>query len=321
MKHFVKSNSTLNDYDFSKRNNYINNSFKLFNDSPNIKNKKKFIINLNFNKKTFNFSNKKNNNNETMNINLLKKPISKNLLILRKTRNKIRKDIFKNKSNIDIFEKFKPNTIEKENTKNKPDDYLLLTSLYNLPKIKITKQPNKNIYFNTHLSDTSKNSFYTGLNNSKINDRNIFDESFTSSNRKLNFNYMNLLYNNNIPTNKVKSTFKKKKRVLSTLDSLLNHKYYSDTEKVLKEKITEESFPADSSLRDKVIHMKKVGAFWDSVFKYCVPIINVRKYKVRKDIFDRKRKDYLKLIKSKSKSIHKINNHTNDKNSFTKYKQ
>jgi hypothetical protein len=151
MKHFVKSNSTLNDYDFSKRNNY---------------NKIKFIINLNFNKKTLNFSNKKNYNNETMNINLLKKPISKNLLILRKTRNKIRKDIFKNKSNIDIFEKFKPNNIEKENTKNKPDDYLLLTSLYNLPKIKIIKQPNKNIYFNTHLSDTSKNSFYTGLNNS-----------------------------------------------------------------------------------------------------------------------------------------------------------
>ena len=300
MKHLIKSNSTLNNYNFGIKNNIINKAIKLSNESQIIENRKNFTINFNLNQKTFNFSNIKNNNNETKNINLLKSPVGKKVINLRKTRNKILSDFLKSKSDINIFSKFHSNSTEKNNANNKTNNYLLLTSLYNLPKMKIIKRPHKKIYLNSHLGDTSKNEFFPSLNNSKINNRNIFNDSITTSNEKSNFTYMNLLYTNETTT-KGKSTFKKRKRVLSPLSSLLNHKYYSDTEKKLKEEITEKSFPSDHSMRDKVIHMKKVGVFWDSVFKYIYPIISVRKYKVQHDIIERKRIDYLKLIKSKSK--------------------
>ena len=53
-------------------------------------------------------------------------------------------------------------------------------------------------------------------------------------------------------------------------------------------------FPYDYSMRDKVIHLKKFWAFWDSILNYCVPIINIQKYKAQRDLSESKKIDYLK---------------------------
>lgn len=299
-KHLIKSISSLNNYDFSINEKDINTGFKFPNPKINIKKNKNFLISLNLNQKKFSYTNRKNKTNETLNINLLKSPINK-ILTLRKTRNKTMRNLLKNICNIELFEKLNSKDKEKEKTDtNNKDNFLLLTSLYNLPKIKKPVKLSKKIYFNSHFSDTTKNEHYTGQNNSTINDKSIFNESMTTSNDKSTFNYMNLLYNNESKTSQRKSSFKKKKRLLSNLSSLLKNKYYSDTENKLKDKITVRSFPLDNSMKDKVIHMKKVGVFWDSVFNYCVPIINVKKYKAQRDLSEKKKLEYLKLIQNKS---------------------
>lgn len=300
MKHLTKSISSLNNYNFSIKANNLNKGFKSPNPSINIKKNKKFLLSMNLDTKKFTYTNRKNNSEGTLNIKLLKSPIN-NLLTLRKSRNKIKRYLLKNISNIGLLEKNKPDNIEKEAVNNNKDNYLLLTSLYNLPKIKKPVKLNKKPYSYSHFGDTSKNEFYTGQNNSTINDKSIFNESMTSSNDKSTFNYINLLYNTNeSKTSQRKNMLKKKKRLLSALSSLLKNKYYSDTEEMLKRKINIQSFPRDHSLKDKIIHLKKFGAFWDSVFNYCVPIISVKKYKAQRDFSERKKLDYLKLIKNKS---------------------
>ena len=297
MKHLVKSISCLNNYNFNTKENHLKKGFKFPNATINIKQNKKFLISLNLNQKKLCYTNRKNNSEETLNINLLKSPIN-NILSLRKSRNKPRRSLLNQLSNIDLFEKLKSDNIKKETVKNR-GNYLLLTSLYNLPKIKKPANLNKKLYFNSHFGDSTKNEFYIGQNDSVLSEKNIFNQSLTSSNDKSSFNNVKLLYNKS-KMSKGKNTFKKKKRLLSTLNSLLKDKYYSDTEKKLKDKINIKSFPSDHSLKDKIIHLKKFGVFWDSVFNYCVPIISVKKYKAQRDLSERKKLDYLKLIESKS---------------------
>ena len=258
MKHLVKSISCLNNYNFNTKENHLKKGFKFPNATINIKQNKKFLISLNLNQKKLCYTNRKNNSEETLNINLLKSPIN-NILSLRKSRNKLRRSLLNQLSNIDLFEKLKSDNIKKETVKNR-GNYLLLTSLYNLPKIKKPANLNKKLYFNSHFGDSTKNEFYIGQNDSVLSEKNIFNQSLTSSNDKSS----------------------------------------SDTEKKLKDKINIKSFPSDHSLKDKIIHLKKFGVFWDSVFNYCVPIISVKKYKAQRDLSERKKLDYLKLIESKS---------------------
>ena len=312
MKRFIKSNSSLNDYNFTIKENNINTGFKFPNTKINVTKKKNSLISLNWKQKQFSYTHRKNNTNETLNINLLKSPIN-NFLTLRKTRNKTMRNLLEHISNIELFEKIKSKGIskEKDNLNINKNNFLLLTSLYNLPKIKKPVKLSKKLYFNSHLGDTTKNELYTGQNDSTINDRSIFNESMTSSIDKSTFNYMNLLYNNESKISQGTSLFKRKKRLLSTLSSLLKNKYYSDTEKKLKEKITVDSFPSDHSLKDKIIHMRKVGVFWDGVFNYCVPIIKVKKYKAQRDFFEKKKLDYFKLIENKYSYYEKLSNKNN----------
>ncbi len=59
-------------------------------------------------------------------------------------------------------------------------------------------------------------------------------------------------------------------------------------------------------MRDKVIHLKKFGAFWDSVLNYCVPIINVQKYKAQRDLSESKKMNYLKANNSTTYLYRKV---------------
>lgn len=299
MKPFKKSISSLNDLDFNQMKNNLNLGIKFSNETLNIKSKKRIPFSLNLKTKIIFNSNKTINKKNSLSIDLLKNPILKSK-IMRKTRNNTMNELLNQKYDVGLYEKFNQKNNEQETLNNQKNKFLLLTSLYRLPKIKEKKKINKKLCFKSHLQDTNKNEFYTGINNSIINNKSIFNDSLTTSNDKSTFNHLNILYSNESKMSKGKNLSLKKKRLLSTLSSLMKNKYYIDTEKALKNQITIKSFPSDYSLKDKVIHMKKVGIFWDSVFKYCVPIINVEIYKAQRDLSERKKMDYSKLIKSKS---------------------
>ena len=302
MKLFQKSNSSLNNYLFERSKSIVNKDSKFPISFINIKKRKHILVSLYLNSDKFNLLNQNDNHKDSINISLLKNPICSNNITLRKTRNTATvRDLLKSKSNIDLFQKLTPNNITKKDIDKKKQNYLLLTSLYNLPKIKKTIKLNKKIYFNSCTGENIKNDYTNGPNTSTTNSKSIFNESLTSSNERKIINSMNLLNNNESIISNSKVKFQKKKRLLSTLSSLLKNKYYSDTEKLLENKITKKSFPSDYSMRDKVIHMKKVGIFWDSVFKYCVPIINVDKFKAQRELSERKRLNFFNLNMMKSK--------------------
>ena len=302
MKTFIKSNSTLNDYPTNNNKKILIKNLKFSNDIINSKLKKKVQISLQLNSKKFkNFYTKINLINKS-NICLLKKPTIKNNISIQKTRNKKLKFIMKSKSNIELFEKSKSkNQGEKYSPQNNnKNNYLILTSLYNLPNIEKENILSKKKYFTSILNDGNKKEISSLQNISKYNIKSFFKESLTPSNNKHKNNYKNLLNNyESIKINNRKKKLQKKIYLLSLLKFLLKNKYYTDTEKNLKEKINLKSFPYDHSMRDKLIYLKKFGAFWDSVLNYCVPIINVQKYKAQRDFSEKKRLNYLKLNNSK----------------------
>ena len=299
MKPLIKSISSLNDYNININKSKINKGFKFPNSTLNINKKKNFLISLYLNPNKYDEV-VKNNNDSLLKINLLKNPPNNNIT-MRKTRYKTMKKVLKFKNNIRLFKKLNSDDVKKEPSDYRKNKYLLLTSLYNLPKIKKTTKLYKKLNFVSRLGDTNNKEKSKGINITTINSKSIINESSTLSNDKPRLNSLNPIHNkNDSKTNTNNIIVKKKKSLISRLSYLLKNKYYSDTEKLLKDKITTKSFPSDHSLKDKVIHMKKVGVFWDCVFKYCGPLINIKKYKMQRDLSERKKLDYLKLIKSKS---------------------
>ena len=300
MKTLLKSISSLNDYNININKTKTNIGFKFPNSTLNIKKKKKFLFSLYINPNKYDDVIKKDNDN-LLKKNLLKNPIDDDNIVMRKTRNKTMKDVLKFKKNIRIIKKINSDDIKQDPSYSRKNNYLLLTSLYNLPKIKKSTKFYKNMNLSSRYGDTNHTEQPKGNNITTINSKSIFNESSSLSSDKLRQNSLNLLYSkNDSMTSNNNISIKKKKSWISSLSYLLKNKYYSDTEKLLKDKITIKSFPYDHSLKDKVIHMKKVGVFWDSVFKYCVPLINIKKYKMQRDLSERKKLNYLKLIKSKS---------------------
>ena len=204
-----------------------------------------------------------------------------------KTRNKTMKNLFKCKSENDLSEKINNN----ENIiTSKKNNFLLLTSLYKLPSIsnknKLVKKPQSPNHFG--LSQLLNNNNLSSNNSSIINNKKSFNDSVNTSSYNESFNnYINFKYsneiskNNNISKELNQSKSIGKKKVFSNLNASLKDKYYSDIEKRLNYKLDEKLFPSDHSMKDKIIHMKKVSIFWNSVFKYCIPIINGKKYKLQ----------------------------------------
>ena len=307
MKTLRKSLSSLNDFNVNVNKNKINKAFKFPNSTLNIKRKKNFLISLYLNQKKYNDA-IKNNNKNLLKINLLKNPINDNNLAIRKTRNKTTKDELEFQNNIGTFKKLNIDDVKQQSSYYRKNNYLLLTSLYNLPKIKKVAKLCKKLSFSSHLGASSNTDQPKGLDVTTINNKNIINESSALSSDKPRLISFNLLYNkNDSKTSNNNIIIKKKKRLMSPLSYFLKNKYYSDIETILKDKITTKSFPSDHSLKDKVIYMKKVGAFWDNVCKYCIPKINNKKYKMQKYLSEKKRFDYLDInsIKIKEKSQYK----------------
>ena len=144
---------------------------------------------------------------------------------MKNTRNKSVKDITNFKSNVDLFEKSNVNNIEQRFlTKNdKKNNYLLLTSLYNINLPKIEKKKNLSIRKKFNFGETinNENSFLQNI--SQYDNKVILNESLSSTNNKKKFNTIDLLYNYH--EKKIKNRQKKKIKklyILSSLNSLIS---------------------------------------------------------------------------------------------------
>ena len=102
---------------------------------------------------------------------------------------------------------------------------------------------------------------------------------------KLNLNRSLIMHKNNIHIHekkeepKITSTPEKKNKFLG-LENFMRDKFYSDTEKKLKNKIKTIYFRKDAKIKDKIIFIKKFGIFWKEFILYCTPIINLKKYQI-----------------------------------------
>jgi len=264
----MKLNLRLNDqkYEFfdikGKKKSFQINSFR------NITNKTNNYLNqLYSNLKVL--SNSKNANNfNTCNSNRLRIISLKNKIFKLKNKNKSINLLFKNNNN-------------DNNNKINNKKFILLTSLYKLPVINnktilnSRSQPHSPIHSKTRNINISS---IVSNNTSQINANKNFNESINSSNESFN-KFLNVCFNSNdISKISNESNHKYKKRRFSSLSSSLKEKLYSDIERRLDHKLDVRSFPSDHSIKDKIIHMKKVSIFWDCVFRYCCPIINGQKY-------------------------------------------
>ena len=274
-----------------------------------LKKKKNLLKSFLCKKEEFQISEKKNKYN-TCNINKIKDLSIQSDLFQSKKKIKTMKYLIKYNSESNIMQ----NSIKKENNKiTNNNNYLLLTSLYKLPVIKnknkSTKKSQSPIFFNSGIN----NNYISPDNTSSFNSKKSFNDSITSIynesfNNYINFRYINEINNNNMEFNQSNQSHqshqgnqnKNKKNIFSNLYSTLKDKYYIDVEKRYNHKLDARLFPSDHSMKDKIIHMKKVSIFWNSVFKYCVPIINGRKYKLQHMLSEQKKIKDLNLNQSHS---------------------
>ena len=275
----MKLNLRLNDpkYDFfnikaKKKPFHINSLRKITNKTNN------YLNQLYSNLKVL--SNSKNANNfNTCNSNRLRIISLKNKIFKLKNKNKSINLLFKNNNNDNNYNNDNNNN---NGNINNNKNFILLTSLYKLPVINnktilnSRSQPHSPIHSKTRNNNISS---IVSSNTSQINNVNKnLNESINLSSESFN-KFLNICFNSN-DVSKIsnESNNRYKKRRFSSLSSSLKEKYYSDIERRLDQKLDVRSFPSDHSIKDKIIHMKKVSIFWDCVFRYCCPIINGQKY-------------------------------------------
>jgi len=84
---------------------------------------------------------------------------------------------------------------------------------------------------------------------------------------------------------------------INELKNFMKDRFYADTEIKMKKKLKNTTFSIDNSLKNKIIEINKIGDFWKGVFDYCNPVINLKKYKCSRDMFNKH-----KIMKKKSKT-------------------
>ena len=138
----------------------------------------------------------------------------------------------------------KKNKAKKNKVKN-----ILLTSLFNLPNINnspINKRSKKNQNFKNYFENNSKSQENSFLNKNET---------------KLS----NLEENEGIK-----------------LEDYMKDKFYEDIDKKMNIKLKSKIFLHDTSVKDRIIKMNKIGLFWGGVFEYCNPLLSAKKFKYAK---------------------------------------
>ena len=166
----------------------------------------------------------------------------------------------------------------KKNNKinNNEKKEVLLTSIFTLPKI------NSSDSFNEISYSPKKKNIINHIKNSMF-------ISYEKSNKTRNNNNLIINEYNSIQNEPNISSHKKKKndqQSLSILNSLKN-KFYYDIEQQIKNH--KQILAKDEELNQKLICIKKISTFWNSLCNYMNPIFNIEKFQLKKKKF-RKRK-------------------------------
>ena len=90
---------------------------------------------------------------------------------------------------------------------------------------------------------------------------------------KINYNQKNQSVDDNNILNKNNNKF-------LGLENYMKERFYSDTEKKLKNNLKTIYFRNDEKIKNKIIFLKKFGIFWKRLIQYCIPIINLKKYQI-----------------------------------------
>ena len=152
---------------------------------------------------------------------------------------------------------------------------ILLTSLFNLPNINSNNNsPKHKNKINRHFKNIFKS-------NPKFQ-----ENSFSNKNDIKNSN--NTRENEGIK-----------------LEDYMKDKFYEDIDKKMNIKLQSKIFLHDTSVKDRIIKMNKIGLFWGGVFEYCNPLLSAKKFKYAKKKYHMNRRFhdiYVDEYKSKSKS-------------------
>ena len=92
-----------------------------------------------------------------------------------------------------------------------------------------------------------------------------------------------------------------------SLKKYMKEYFYSDIQNKFDEKIKTKYFRNDSAIKNEIITMKKIGAFWSKFFLYCAPIIRLQKIHLMKRNIQSKFDKNIKRANSMI-NINKINN-------------
>ena len=160
---------------------------------------------------------------------------------------------------------------KKKKTKKNKVKNILLTSLFNLPNINNSPKNKKN-----KKMPNFKNIFE---NNLKMQENSFLNKNETK--------YSNIEENEGIK-----------------LEDYMKDKFYEDIDKKMNIKLKSKIFLHDTSVKDRIIKMNKIGLFWGGVFEYCNPLLSAKKFKYAKKKYhlNGKLNDlYVDEYKSKSK--------------------
>jgi hypothetical protein len=114
----------------------------------------------------------------------------------------------------------------------------------------------------------------TGINNNV--DINIIDYNKICVKRKLR----------PVNINRISSSFEPKylgDESKERVEKYMKDRFYCDTETKMVKKLKYTVFNHDSSLKEKIIKMKKISGFWGGLADYCIPIFSIRKFEYIKE--------------------------------------
>jgi hypothetical protein len=186
-------------------------------------------------------------------------------------------------------------------------DTISISTLFNLPdfKRKTINYFAKNSTSNNKSNNSSKiydnqnisNIFYTRINTEQNNNNTTLLSNYNLDLNRSIKNINNTL--NNITFNKNKVKLNQKKKNYSNLDYFMKNKFYTDIEEKLNRQYKDKKFTHDHSIKDKLIKLHQIKAFWGGIFNYVTPIIMTKRFQsLTKLIEDRKR---LREIKYKNR--------------------
>ena len=201
-------------------------------------------------------------------INTIETPKSNKL-----SNNNISKIIDDKSNNISFsYSHILPYSFKKNNKSNNNErKEVLLTSIFTLPTISSSDSLNDNIHSpkKKDLINYKKNSMfisYEKSNKVKKNNNSILND------------YTSIQTEPNISSNKIKNN---DQQSLSIINSLKN-KFYCDIEQQIKNH--KQILAKDKELNQKLIYIKKISTFWNSLCNYMTPIFSIEKYQLKKNV-------------------------------------